>query len=126
MNTLPTHHAVNGLHILLFSFCVNAFDTHKTGMITGPTFCTGNTILFQLKKVEPFKQSHQIPHRADDAPKAFNKKASHQYRYGKKTSQIQIRPIAPPGQSQILLMGRYHKSPLLQRQIPETEESIPI
>lgn len=94
MDTFSAHHAVNGLHMLLLPFCVNAFNPHGTDMIAGAAFRTGSAVLFQLEQVKSFEQPHQISHRADNAPEALDEKAANQQDYSKKTSQIQIRPIA--------------------------------
>ena len=93
MYALATHHAVNRLHVFFLSFCINAFNPHRAGMVAGSAFRTGSTIFFQFKQVKPFEKPHQIPHRADNAPEPLNKKTAHQDYYGKKAAKIQIRPI---------------------------------
>ena len=94
VDTFTAQHTVNRLYVFFLSFRINAFNPHRAGMIAGTTFRTGCAVLFQLKQIESFEKPHQIPHRADNAPKPFDEKAAYQKRYCKKTSQIQICPIA--------------------------------
>ena len=88
VDTLSTHHTVNGLHIFLVPFRVNTLNPHRTGMIACSAFRAGNTVFFELEQVKSFEKPHQIPHGTDNAPKAFDKKAAHHNRNRKKTAKI--------------------------------------
>ena len=88
MDTLAAHHTVNCLHIFLIPFRVNAFNPHRAGMIAGSAFRAGSAVFPQLEQIKSFKQPHQIPHRTNNAPKAFDEKAAYQNHHCKKSAKI--------------------------------------